>query len=284
MDELAIGTPLWVLAPLLLVALLAAREIGVWTHRRLAHSRDGEDTEHDYILNGILGLLALLVAFTFGLALDRYDARRELVVDEAAAIGTAEMRVRLLEGPDGPRLAAMLREYGANRLAYGEAVAAKKPPLRAVSLQLRARIETETLAALQPVRTTPLASLITQAINDAIDIGVEREATHASRIPTAALAVLVIYALVSAGVLGSALDAAGRRSRGMSAVLFALLTMAIIVILDLDRPQEGFIRISQEPLALLVESFEATPLPAAANAPPSPATPASPAAGGSSGP
>lgn len=284
MDALVIGTPLWVLAPLLFLALLAAREIGVWTHRRLTHSKDGEDTEHDYILNGILGLLALLVAFTFGLALDRYDARRELVVDEAAAIGTAEMRVRLLEGPDGPRLAALLREYGANRLAYGEAVAAKKPPLRAASLALRARIETETLAALQPIRTTPLAALVTQAINDAIDIGVEREATHASRIPTAALAVLVIYAVVSAGVLGSALDAAGRRNRGMSAVLFLLLAMAIMVILDLDRPQEGFIRISQEPLALLVESFEATPLPAAATAPPSPATPASPGAGGSSAP
>lgn len=284
MDDLVIGTPLWLLVPLLFGSLLAAREVGAWMRRRLMRSPDGEATEHDYIFNGILGLLALLIAFTFGLALDRYDARRELVVDEANAIGTAEMRVRLLEGPDGVRLAMLLRAYADTRLRYGEALAAQKPPLRAASLALRARIETETLAALQPIRTTPLAAMITPAINDAIDIGVSREATHASRIPAMVLAVLVIYAWVSAGVLGSALDAAGRRNRGMSALLFVLLTMAIIVILDLDRPQEGAIRISQQPLADLVAGFQATPLPAVAIEPPSPTMPASPAAGGSSRP
>lgn len=284
MDELVIRTPLWLLIPLLFVSLLVAREAGAWLRRRLTRNSDGEATEHDYILNGILGLLALLIAFTFGLALDRYDARRELVVDEANAIGTADMRVRLLEGPDGPRLAGLLREYAETRLRYGEAAAAGKPPLRAASMALRARIETETLTALAPIRTTPLAAMITPAINEALDIGVTREATHASRIPTMVLAVLVIYAWVSAGVLGSALDAAGRKNRGMSALLFVLLTMAIIVILDLDRPQEGAIRISQQPLADLVESFAATPLPSAESAPPSPATPASPAAGGSSRP
>jgi hypothetical protein len=260
MDELVIGTPLWLLAPLLFASLIVAWEAGAWLRRRLARNPDGEAAEHDYILNGILGLLALLVAFTFGLALDRYDARRELVVEEANAIGAAEMRVRLLDAPGGPALAGLLREYADTRLRYGEAIAARKPPLRAASQALRARIETDTLTALRPLRTTPLAAMITPAVNDALDVGVTREATHASRIPSAVLAVLVIYAWVSAGVLGSALDAAGRRNRGMSALLFALLTMAIMVILDLDRSQEGFIRISQQPLADLVAGFEATPL------------------------
>lgn len=285
MDELVNGAPVWLLAILLFLALMGAREGGAWLRRRLTtQSLDGEAAEHDYILNGVLGLLALLIAFTFGLALDRYDARRELVVDEANAISTAEMRVRLLDAPYGLRLAGLYREYAETRLAYGEAVAARKPPLRAASQALRVRIQAESLAALQPVRTTPLAAIVTPAINDSLDIGVTREATHASRIPTMALGVLVIYALVSAGVLGSALDAAGRRHRGMSALLFLLLTLAIVVILDLDRPQEGGIRISQQPLAELVAGFAATPLPSGESAPPSLATPASPAAGGSSRP
>jgi len=280
MDELVIATPLWLLAVLLFVALLLAWEAGRWLHHRTARS-DGEAAEHDYILNGVLGLLALLVAFTFGLALDRYDARRELVVDEANAIGTAEMRVRLLDAPYNLTLPTLYREYAKTRLAYGEAVAAKKPPLLAKSQALRTRIEAEALTALQPIRTTPLAAMVTPAINESLDIGVEREATHASRIPTAVLAVLAIYALVSAGVLGSALDSAGRPRRGMSALLFLLLTMAIVVILDLDRSQEGAIRVSQEPLAQLVKGFDATPLPSPAS-PPSPATAVSAAAGGSS--
>lgn len=284
MDDLVIGTPLWVLGLLLLVSLLVAREVGSWIRRRLKGNLDGEAAEHDYIFNGVLGLLALLIAFTFGLALDRYDARRELVVEEANAIGTAEMRVRLLEGPEGAHLAGLLREYADTRLRYGEAVAAKKPPLRAASIALRARIEAEALRALEPIRLTPLAATITPAVNEALDIGVTREATHASRIPAMVLFVLAIYAVVSAGVLGSALDAAGRTNRGMSTLLFLLLTLAITVILDLDRSQEGFIRISQDPLRQLVEGFAATPLPSAESAPPSPATPASPGAGGSSRP
>lgn len=284
MDEFVSAVPVWVLALALLLALMAAWEVGGWLRRRAIRSGDGEAAEHDYILNGVLGLLALLVAFTFGLALDRYDARRELVTEEANAISTAEMRVRLLDAPYGLRLAALFREYGATRLAYGEAVAADKPPLKAKSFDLRTRIQAETLAALEPIKLTPLATIVTPAVNDAIDIGVTREATHASRIPTMVLAVLAFYALVSAGVLGSALDAAGRKDRGMSVVLFVLLTLSIVVILDLDRSQEGFIRVSQEPLRQMMEGFEATPLPSAASAPPSPAIPASPAAGGSSRP
>ena len=284
MDELIVGTPLWILAIVLFVALMAAMEAGRWLRRRLARNPDGEAAEHDYIFNGVLGLLALLIAFTFGLALDRYDARRELVVDEANAIGTAEMRVRLLDSQDGPRLAALLRTYAETRLRYGEASAAGKPPLRAASQALRAQIESETITALRPIATTPLAAMITPAVNEALDIGVTREATHASRIPTMVLAVLAVYALISAGVLGSALDAAGRRGRGMSTLLFLLLTLAIIVILDLDRPQEGAIRISQQPLADLVAGFVATPRPSGETPPPSLTTPASSAAGESSRP
>ncbi|MBU1377425.1 MAG: hypothetical protein KKE02_14965 [Alphaproteobacteria bacterium] len=284
MDKLVNGTPLWALAALLFLALMASREAGGWLRRRTLRNSDGEAIEHDYILNGILGLLALLVAFTFGLALDRYDARRDLVVDEANAIGTAEMRVRLLDPAQGLHLAGLYRQYAETRLKYGEALAADKPPLQRQSQALRARIEIDALAALQPVRLTPLAAMVTPAVNESLDIGVTREATHASRIPTMVLAVLAIYALVSAGVLGAALTAAGRSNRGLSGLLLALLTLAIIVILDLDRPQEGSIRISQQPLADLVAGFAATPLPVAATAPPSPAIPASPAAGGSSRP
>ena len=284
MDMLVNGTPLWALAGLLFLALMAAREAGGWLRRRQLRNSDGEAVEHDYILNGVLGLLALLIAFTFGLALDRYDARRELVVDEANAIGTAEMRVRLLDPQHGLHLAQLYRQYAETRLRYGEATALEKPPLRRESQARRARIETDALTALAPIRLTPLAAIVTPAVNESLDIGVAREATHASRIPTMVLAVLAIYALVSAGLLGTALNAAGRTNRGLSGLLLALLTLAIIVILDLDRPQEGAIRISQQPLADLVAGFAATPLPAAASEPPSPATPVSPDAGGSSRP
>src|SRR5262245_60530740 len=90
---------LWVFALVLLAALVAAREFGGWLYRRIAGARDADPedgVDKGFLITATLGLLALLTAFTFSLSLNRYEARRMTVVAEANAIGTAEMRVRLL--------------------------------------------------------------------------------------------------------------------------------------------------------------------------------------------
>lgn len=269
-------TPLVIVAAGLFAALLLAREFGAAIGRRGRPS----DTDNGHILSGILGLLALLIAFTFGLALDRYETRRELVTAEANAIGTADMRVRLLNPPEATRLTALYRAYAETRLRYGEADAAGKPALRKASADLRTQIQTEALAALSPFRTTPLAVVVTPAINESLDVGAAREAAHDARLPSEVLLALVIYALVAAGVLGA--DAAHRR--GATTLMFLLLTLALTLILDLDRPRGGAIVVSQAPMARLVESLKSTPPPSMAAPPPSPAAPASAAASGSSRP
>lgn len=276
MEDLLNGTPLAVLAMAMFASLLVAREIG----RRLGRRGDDGSAEGGYLLSAVLGLLALLIAFTFGLALDRYETRRDLVVKEANAIGTAAFRVRLLDPPYAERLSGLYRLYAQTRLRYGLAEAAAKPPLERASQDLRARIETETLAAVQPIRTTPLGASVVQAVNDSLDVGAEREAAHAARLPTEVLLVLAAYALVSAGVLGATLP----RHRGMTMLMFLLLTLALGLIFDLDRPQRGGITVSQKPIARLVAALAATPPPGAAPAPRSPATPALADAGGSSRP
>ncbi len=275
--------PLPVVSVLIFLGLLVARELGAWLRRLWAPGAPDDDAEQGYVLSGVFGLLALLVAFTFGLALDRYETRRDLVVAEANAIGTAEMRVRLLDAPHAGVLTAQFRAYAETRLAYGQAEAADKPPLERRSEALRSAIQAETLVAVQPIRTTPLAALVVSAVNEALDVGAAREAAHAARLPFAVLAVLIAYALISAGVLGAAMEGAHGGRRGMTALMFLLLTLALSLILDLDRPQRGTIRISQEPMARLVAGLQATP-PPSAGSPPSPATPASPGAGGSSRP
>jgi hypothetical protein len=262
MEHLLNATPLWLLVLALFLALLAAREAGAWISRRLAPQHvEEDDSERGFILSGVLGLLALLIAFTFGLALDRYQTRRDLVVTEANAIGTAEMRVRLLDAPHAARLSGMLHDYAETRLRYGEATAAEKPPLQQASADLRGLIQTETLNALRPVRTTPLATLVAPAINETLDIGAAREAAHQARVPTAVIVVLILYALVSAGVLGAALKGARHGHRAMTGLMFLLLTLALGLILDLDRARSGAIVISQEPMAALVRSLRTAPPP-----------------------
>jgi hypothetical protein len=261
MDRVFNDSPLWAIALALLAGLIGTRELGGWIALGRAHDPGDEATAHGYIVSGVLVLLALLLGFTFGLALDRYETRRDIVVAEANAIGTAEMRVRLLDAPHAAGLVALYHDYAETRLRYGNATALDKPPLQRASAVLRDRIQAATLAAVQPFRTTSLAVLVVPAVNETLDIGAAREAANDARIPTSVIAVLVAYALIAAGVLGSALAGARRTHRSTTALLFLLLTLAICMILDLDRPKRGTIQISQVPMERLVQGLRATPPP-----------------------
>ena len=185
-----------------------------------------------------------------------------IVVEEANDIGTAEMRVRLLDAPHNAQLAGMLQTYARTRLAYGLADAARKPALARESSAQRSAIQTATLAALAPDARSPLAVYMLPPINAVLDIGVEREALNDSRIPGAILFSLIAYNLLTAAMLGYALTGRRVRQRPATIVLFVLLTLAITLILDLDRPQRGMIRIDQTPMQRQVAGF--APLPAGA--------------------
>lgn len=252
----------WIITLVLLVALVAVREFGGWLHRRIEGDKDddAEDgIDKTFLITGTLGLLALLTAFTFSLSLHRYEERRMTVVAEANAIGTAEMRVRLLKAPDNARMAALLQSYARARLEYG--LAADKGALAAKSAALRSEIQAAALAALAPEARTPLGIYVTTAINAVLDIGAEREALNTARVPGAILLCLVAFNLLSAGMLGYALTGSRARQRPATIVLFVLLTMALMLILDLDAPQRGMVRVDQTPMKQLVDGF--APLPEA---------------------
>jgi hypothetical protein len=264
MEDTLNQTPLWLMSILLFVGLVVARVLGGWFGRR----RPVEPSSHDHILSGVMGLLALLIAFTFGMALDRYETRRELVVAEANAIGTAAMRVQLLDPPAATRLSELFRRYAETRLRYGLATAADKDVHQAASSDLRDRIEAEAIAAVRPIRETPLAAIIVTSVNEFADIGAAREAAVASRLPASVVLAVGVFALVAAGLLGLVMTSTGRSGLTMSALLFGLLTLAFAMVLDLDRPQRGAIHISQEPMARLVASLAARPPPSAVTPPP----------------
>jgi len=259
MDRFLNQAPLLLIAGALLLTLLGLREASAWLTRRLASERG---TDHPgYVLSGVLGLLSLLIAFTFGLALDRYEARYNLLVAEAAALNTADMRVRLLDQPASGKLVQLVRRYAEVRVQYGKADSSEKPPFEEASQVLRKQIQRETLAAVRNVRDRPFAPLVIQSINDALAVGVSREAAHNAPLPTTIIVVLVLYAAVVATVLGYTLPSRGHQHRIVSGMLFLLLTLALTLILDLDRARSGTIQIDQGPMERLVERLEAAPAP-----------------------
>jgi len=118
--------PLTVIALAIMAALVAAATIGYRGHLWLLHrSGETEPESHDHLLSAVLGLLALLLGFTFSLALNRYEARRDLVVQEANAIGTAWLRAQLLEPPNKAAMSGLLRSCGAGSVGADGGAAAE---------------------------------------------------------------------------------------------------------------------------------------------------------------
>ncbi len=195
-----------------------------------------------------------MIAFTFSLAMNRYEARRNLVVAEANAIGTAEMRVQILASPQGAGLARRLHAYARTRLQFGLASAEEKPTFARSSAAQRDGLQTATIATLAG-RDSPIGASVAAAVNEVLDIGVEREAMLAERVPMTVLAALGAFTLLTAAILGYALTGTRSRQRPSTIILFALLPLAILLILDLDRPQNGTIRIDQSPMTRLVAGF-----------------------------
>ena len=95
---------------------IAGRGTGPRRAKQEDHNQEG------YLVGSLLGFLALLMAFSFSMALDRYEERRHLVIQEANAIGTAYLRTQLLDEPHRGRLSGLLVAYTDNRIALGTGV------------------------------------------------------------------------------------------------------------------------------------------------------------------
>jgi hypothetical protein len=198
----------------------------------------------------ILGLLAFLLAFTFSLAANRFDARRHAVLEEANAIGTTYLRARLLPEPQRTETARLLREYVDTRL----------PDLRqgnpsdiiatavARSEELHQQLWSHAAAAAEKT-PTPITGLFVQSLNEVIDLHAKRVFAGArSRIPISIWAGLFSLAVLGMAAVGyqSGLSAT-RRSLAMLGMVLAFAGV-LFLIADLDRPHEGFLMVSQQPL------------------------------------
>jgi hypothetical protein len=239
--------PLWAAGLILFAGLMAGGGIGVLLRRR-APVPAGDD--QGYVLSAALGLLALLIGFTFSLALSRYELRRDLVVQEANAIGTTYLRAQLAPEPYRAQIETLMRRYVDARLALADAGedAGGIARAEAEAGALQQDLWTATVAALPHIQPAPAGALLVTTANDTIDLASTRKAALADRLPGSVIFALVGYAVISAGLLGHATAAGRRPAQVGAAVLFALLALAITLVLDLDRPRLGSIVVSQQPL------------------------------------
>jgi len=243
--------PMWAVFAATIIIVMVANEVGYRLGRASRRRSDDEKESPVSAISGaILGLTAFMLAFTFGIVTDRYDARKALVRDEANAIGTAYLRSDFLPEPDRGEAANLFRQYVDDRL-----VAAQSRDLDQTHRVLMAsdRIQRQlwqmAVVNARKDMNSDVAALYIESLNAVIDLHATRVAVglHA-RVPAGIWLVLGVLVILGCTGVGYQMAIAGsRRSRAMPILAFAF-AMVIVLITSLDRPMSGFITVSQQPL------------------------------------
>ena len=234
----------------LFVGMLVCLELGYRLARRspdLAHNGVGS------IEAAVFALLGLLLGFSFAGGTSRLDTKRQLIIDEANAIGTAYLRLDTLAANDQPAMRQLFREYLDSRLQVYQ----KLPDLRAAeqelahAAQIQERIWSQAVTASRADSTQTAARLLLPALNEMIDVTTSRTVALYTHLPPLILALLISVALFSGLLAGYAM--AQRRSRSWIHMLVYALVVAITIyaVLDLDHPRSGLIRLDAADDALV---------------------------------
>ncbi|MDO8876405.1 MAG: hypothetical protein Q8M24_07015 [Pseudolabrys sp.] len=215
-------------------------------------------TQANAVLVSMLGLLALLLAFTFSAALQRYDDRSRAVVAEANAIGTTYLRVQLLPRGMHDDVQALLRQYLDNRIQEGGvdfADAAKRQSLLQQAKRIEAQLWSQAVSAAEQDGRPVTSGLFIQSLNELIDASGTRKAANDRHVPEVVIFLLFATVLITTAILGFASGIAGHRVTLAAFVLVMLITLVVYLIIDLDRPRRGSIQVSQESMLSLQKSI-----------------------------
>lgn len=248
----------WAIFLIVTFILLALAEagfrFGIAARRRNVKVAEGHSGS---VQGAILGLLGLLLGFSFAMAVGRYDTRRSLAVDEANSIGTTWLRASFLSDAHHAEAKELLREYTGLRLEAVKIPDDKGGLLRLlnrsndIQSQLWQIADAEVKASPGPVSMGFVTTL-----NETIDLQTSRRAARQNHVPTAVWLLLLIVSGCGAWASGYGAGTIGHRSIFNQVVFPLLIGVVITLIADIDRPTKGLVSVSQEPLRELYESMQ----------------------------
>jgi len=251
--------PLWLIFALTMLLVVLAVEAG--SRIGIARARKYEKERNapiDAMVGSTLGLLAFMLAFTFGMANTRNDARRQFVIDEAIAIRAADLRAQLLPNPYRSDIRALLLEYVDVRLE-----GASNPRQTRQALQRSEQLHEVLWLRVADVPASdrgPIAAAVVELIG-----------LHAKRVNAAihnrihVSIWMALYGLIALGmgIVGYGAGISGRHSTVAVAALAVAFSVVLLLIVDLDRPQEGLIKVSQQAMVDLQLKLRAHAAPSA---------------------
>jgi ABC-type glycerol-3-phosphate transport system permease component len=232
------------LFPVMLLALEIGRRFGL---RRLAEDPEGARAGASAVEGAVFALFGLLIAFTFTSAASRYEARRDLLVQHANAIGTAWLRLDLLPAEVQPALRKDFRLYLDMVIKLPQQVGNQQAVEQGVAQvgKLQDNIWNLAESAASRDGRPQVATLVLPALNDMFDLGASRYAAGKYHVSLVIVALLLVLSVLASLLAGFGM-AAGRRRNWLHMIIFAsLVTLTLFVILDLELPRHGLIGMGQ---------------------------------------
>lgn len=240
--------PELILGLLLVTLIVAAHGAGRWARGHFSGFADTQSQDGfapaPPVVSSILGLLTLLISFTFSMAVGGYDKRYDAVIDEARAVYATDLAARLA-GTRADGFRSMLKQYVDLRLA-----AATNPDFQrtraltreSTAVQRRLWGAANLISAAAPGEQTSKLVASTQSM---VEVGMRRVALRQPVVPIRVLFAVILFTIVSAFVLGYSYRGVTHRASG---ALLLLLMLVVVLIIDIERPSGGAIRESQQPM------------------------------------
>lgn len=250
--------PTWLIVVTLLCLMSMANEIGFRAGRRWHHEETDLSRSVSSTLKGsVLGLVALVLAFSFSATTNRYDIRQRLVLDQANAVGTCYLRAGLLDDPFRTRIRGVLRQYVGLRLELFQR-GLDHADFERMHAEIERRLTELWDTVEETARKSPEAtrnSMIVPSANEVIDLSSTRSWASRNHLPDPVLVLLLASVVVSALLLGHSSGQAGRRHFGLWLASNLVFALVLFVVLDFDRPRRGLIRVDQTPLIELYSAI-----------------------------
>lgn len=249
-----------VIVVILFIAIVVLNEVG-FRVGRFVQSRTGSEVKSltGSIQASILGLLALLLGFTFSMSMQRYDNRSMALIDEANAIGTAILRVQLLPEKYRDEAGSLFQEYVSLRADIGQLDLTKteerkkhNDKIANVQNKLWSLAISATEVDPRPVTT----GAFTKSLNDVIDSQGKRNALLRMQVPEVVLILLFVVFISSGGIMGYSAGLSGTRMFAPIVLVATLITLIVFIIIDLDRPKRGLIQVDQSVMVELLNGVK----------------------------
>jgi hypothetical protein len=246
-----------------LISVLGSAELGYRLGRRNRGIDEAAASQVGTWEGALLGLLALLIGFTFAMAVTRFDGRRELILKEADSIQQVARRAETIDAPMGQQVTGILRNYVEARLRFYDAglsmARTEAAALEATALQRQLWSYVVEVARAHP--DSEMAALFVEAADELVDAGNARRAALDNHVPVPVFVVLLLVAAAATGASGYSCGLRRRRHKFGMIMLPVLITAVVLLVLDLDHPRAGLIKAGQGPMLRLQESLSPAPVP-----------------------